>query len=176
MVERKSSELTKRLRNGVEYTCTMNPADERQFYLKSNRWNKVYNTVHKDLFDEEGVLRYVKRLELYPDLSAPERVCVVAGKYPRIHWHGFIVFDDVVSFMSEQIMSLHHYSIEWDTIEDRDFFYKYATKFIRVYPFYSKFEYHYDDADRKKQLKKKRQKKVESFIPAFAKISESDSE
>lgn len=116
---------------------TINPADERQYYGKSNRWGKAQSMLSSVLLDllASGTI-YI--IYLYPDLSAPSPI-IPPNKYPRVHWHGVIKLKNPPEFFSRGLAELRHYSVDIDTIKDTGVWYRYCQKFIKQYREYKQY-------------------------------------
>lgn len=113
-----------RYQNGVEYSITICPDDKLQFRTKADRFH------HYGLWLSERYSDYfqgIASLKLWPDVSFPE--VLTAGKYPRIHYHGIVIFDDVYRFLLSTQIDDHH-RVEIDTIADRPKWKKYCTKLL----------------------------------------------
>lgn len=115
--------------NGVRYTITINPDDHEQSG-RGNRWTIVRTNVMEFMKD---YAKYIDELELYSDISHPESIR--AGTYPRIHYHGWITFKNIIGFLTSVDRNLR-YSIEIDTIKDFEVWKPYCKKFIKIYPEY----------------------------------------
>lgn len=120
--------------NKVPLTFNINPDDSRQFQSVGGhkRWTDVRRQIMTDLL---RFLPYVDELDLYPDISFPD---TLGTKYPRVHYHGLIQFNDVVSFLTN-FEGMSHYMIEIDTIDDKKYWAKYCRKFIKKFPDYKRY-------------------------------------
>lgn len=111
--------------NGVWYTFTFNPKDTLQCRKSKDRFGTFLRWFDKN----RTVWDYgVKDLILYPDLSFPAQLG--SGKYPRIHFHGIIMFHDVNTFLLQNHLDEFGYC-EIDTISNHDDWIRYCEKYLR---------------------------------------------
>lgn len=116
-----------RLKNGVRYTLTINPDDNYQFHVGMNRWAAVRMYVMKEI---SQYAPQIDTLVLYPDISFPQ--ALRSGVYPRIHFHGWVVFKDIINILTKW-EPRSHLSVEIDTISDFEIWKKYCSKFTDIY-------------------------------------------
>lgn len=119
--------------NSTTLSITINPDDKVQFTTKNGqqRWAKVRQHLMEFLLTNE---KDFETLKLYPDISFPQPLG--GGRYPRIHWHGFVKFKNVINFLTN-FTSTSHYMIDIDTMDDKAYWKAYSKKFIKEFSNYS---------------------------------------
>lgn len=134
-IPQKEKTLDKRLTNDDRLSFTICPNNDLQHNNTNanKRWANVYQSVKYYL--EPYKTRGLESYKLYPDLSFPNPLG--GGKFPRVHFHGYLKCNDIVSFLS--VVSTHSFFIEIDTIKDFDVWERYCKKFVNKFPEYSRF-------------------------------------
>lgn len=112
--------------NDTWYSLTINPDDHYQ-HGKGYRPTVVRNNVITFL---RKYLPYLQQVELEIDISYPP--ALRAGTYPRIHYHGWVCFKDVVGFLINYDPH-EHYSVEIDTVDDEEYWAEYVDKFVTIH-------------------------------------------
>lgn len=128
MDSKKIEEKMARFHNGVRYSITINPDDNFQFHVGMNRWAYVRQEV-MNLMSEFAP--QIEELELYPDISYPP--ALRGGVYPRIHFHGWITWKDIINVLTRW-EHRSHFSVEIDTIQDHKLWEVYCKKLIKLHP------------------------------------------
>lgn len=122
LLEEKIEETLKflpKLLNGVEYALTINPSE--QYPLSSSRYLLVYDSMIK--FIKHSKLCKFATLKLITEVSFPMNNTTSKGHpakvLSRIHYHGTITFQDVVSFYIVTQPRLAQFAVyEIDTIDE----------------------------------------------------------
>lgn len=140
MTPQNFQEKMTRHHNDVVYSFTISPDDKFQFTGKKGnaRWQAVRRAVMEYLIPYMGD---ISSIHLYPDISNP--TYLGGGKYPRIHWHGTIVFTDVIRYLTN--VEPTGFVSEMDTIEDSKVWNKYCKKFVKVAPSYKMYTITHED-------------------------------
>lgn len=98
---------------GVTYAFTYNPSDKHQYFGQSNRLNKCVADLDTIMFYKS--MRY----EIYPELS----------RKGRIHFHGYVIFDEIVdSYMYSIPFLLKHGTVVIKQIDDSVTWMQYCCK------------------------------------------------
>lgn len=120
-----------RYQNSVTFAITINPDDSFQTIRPGQRrFAEVRRHVIDFLVNHKS---NIDSVDLYPDISYPP--AMYGGKYPRIHYHGIIVFKDIIRYL--ETYDVHsHMSVEIDTIDNRKYWMKYCRKLIDRFPDY----------------------------------------
>lgn len=159
-----------RYHNGVKYSLTINPDDTLQFKPGHGRLAHVRMCVMEMLSE---YVHYMSEIDLRIDISYPNSIR--AGTYPRVHFHGTVIFSDVLSFLLSLDPHLRS-SIEVDTIDDPAYWKQYSRKLEKYHPIVKMY------AIRKEQIiamnvdKKERAQKDKVNIIAMCKQYDQDSE
>ncbi len=107
------------------YSFTLNPIDKHQFFGKVDRYMKFRNFVYENLF-------ILANYEAFIELSEPRGFSIQGYSGPRLHIHGKLKFDtksELAKFLLLSFYSLTRWtSVDIDTIDDSDWWYKYCTK------------------------------------------------
>lgn len=119
-----------RLKNDTLYTLTVCPADNHQ-WGKGGRWACVRESVMNVISPH---IQDIDQLVLYPDISFP--TALTSGVYPRIHFHGWISFKNIINVLTKWEPRSHH-RIEIDTINDIKLWKAYCKKFIAIHSTYN---------------------------------------
>lgn len=118
--------LKSALQEGQVLSCSINPQNQHFFHAKywENFTTKsfVLATCKRQIEKITDIFGNTATFMMYPDISSPESMFV--GKYPRVHYHGFVVIHHPLLF--HLIMAKHmcneksrnHFSMEIDTIDD----------------------------------------------------------
>lgn len=98
---------------GQPYAFTYNPSDKHQYFGQPNRLNK-------SVVDLDSILLYKSmKYELYPELS----------RKGRIHFHGYVVFDQIVDgYMYSIPLLLKHGTVVIKQIDDNNTWLQYCLK------------------------------------------------
>lgn len=122
-------QLDAKFNNDRIFSITIAPANKRQFIDAGlNRFTKCRDYLIKVL-ERRKFGQYLKLLELYPDVSRNEILGV-----NRVHWHGWLQFDNVRAFTLNQY-EIENYRIEIDTTDANiNEYFKYCKKWIDKYP------------------------------------------
>lgn len=121
--------LPSHFNDNVSLSLTINPDDNFQFTSKvgNQRFQSVRQHVMNDLLQ---YVEYIECLKLYPDISFPSPLG--GGRYPRIHWHGFVTFKNILNFLTK-FSSCSHFMYDIDSIDDDKYWKAYSKKFIKQY-------------------------------------------
>lgn len=114
--------------NGVKYSLTINPDDTLQFKNGQGRMAHVRVCVMEMLSE---YVHYMSDIDLRIDISYPS--AIRAGSYPRVHFHGTVIFRDILSFLLSIDPHLRS-SVEIDTIDDPSYWKQYCRKLEKVHP------------------------------------------
>ncbi len=128
-------------RNKIKYSFSINPNDEHQWFGCCDRIRKTQSYVIlrlKNLIPED-----VAKWQLYPEISMPQWKPDTKG--PRIHYHGYITFNDSVQFLSDCFYVLSQlFNFKIDYINDEAYYKWYTTKDKDVFkPKWNKLELEY---------------------------------
>lgn len=113
-----------RYQNNVWYSITINPDEDGQFINKPDRFHRLKQLLCRQF---DNFFMGVKDIVLFPDLSFPEYLG--KNKYCRIHYHGKILFHDVLLFLMSTTI-WRYFTVEIDTIDDPEYWTAYCRKFI----------------------------------------------
>lgn len=122
-------ELRRKFDDGAVYSITIAPDNKRQYIHKGlNRFVCVREKVI-ELLQGAKFVNHIKYLNLFPDVARGDILSV-----SRIHWHGWLQFENVRAFTLCQ-HEIDGLRIEIDSTDDNFSDYmKYCTKWIRLYP------------------------------------------
>lgn len=110
--------------NGIRYELTVNPDDNHQFYespLRHVRLSEFMRQFFMTHFDS------LSNYHLIPEISEIQHSNKM-GPYPRIHYHGVIIFYDVYTFLLFNQYKLSKFSDFQFNLFRPDYWPKYITK------------------------------------------------
>ncbi len=115
------------------YSITINPNDKYQFTNINNYYNKIHKIKQSisECFEHEEI-RYC----LYVDISEPKQF--KKGSYPRIHFHGILLFktnEAILAFLTHTSIHLSQIAyVDIDTMDDatKKTWYNYCTKYNHI--------------------------------------------
>lgn len=144
------------------YSITINPNDQFQFKKKGQRRVSMFH----NHFYEHFLSYTTNRIEynLHLDISEPRQMTV--DKYPRLHFHGTILFKtngsirDWLTYLLPDLLSKAYVDI--DTVDDAGIWYDYMTKFDHI----SKLG-PLSNLDQLNQAKPNKEKEVSSLSPTL---------
>lgn len=112
--------------NVDEFSITCNPSDHILAKLRGN-YIKCFDNLAEDIlskFDKS----VISDLQLYPDLSFPNNFN--HSKKARLHFHGVIRTTDLPVLLLLTNNVAKEYSIELDTMDNKEVWIKYCKKFL----------------------------------------------